>query len=60
VYNTIIRDENVIKALKEDIFYENNIIEDLEILSKLNKKHDLYKELYNKVINVSEYKITKN
>jgi acyl-CoA dehydrogenase len=59
VYNTIIRDENVIKALKEDIFYENNVIEDLEILSKLNKNHDLYKELYNKVINVSEYKITK-
>ncbi len=60
LYNTIIRDENVIKSLKEDIFYENNIIEDLEILSKLNKNNDLYKELYNKVINVSEYKITKN
>ncbi len=59
IYNTINNNENVIKLLKEDIFYENTVIEDLEMLSKLNKdKHkDLYNKLYNKVISVGEYKI---
>jgi acyl-CoA dehydrogenase len=59
IFNTINSNENIIKLLKEDIFYENNIIQDLEILSKLNKeKHkDLYNQLYNKIISVSEYKI---
>ncbi len=55
IYNTIIRDENTIKLLKEDVFYENNVIEDLQHLSKLNKNSDLYKSLYNKIINVGEY-----
>jgi hypothetical protein len=44
--------------LKENIFYENNVIEDLETLSKLsklNKNTDLYRKLYNKVISVAEY-----
>ena len=55
IYNTIIRDEKIIELLKENIFYENNVIEDLEHLSKLNKNTDLYKTLYNKIISVSEY-----
>lgn len=55
IYNIIIRDENIIRLLKENIFIENNVIEDLETLSKLNKNTDLYKKLYNKVINVGEY-----
>jgi acyl-CoA dehydrogenase len=54
-YNTIIRDDNTIKLLKEDIFYENNIIEELQNLSKLNKNSELYKALYNKIISVGEY-----
>ncbi len=59
IFNTINNNENIIKLLKEDIFYENNVIQDLETLSKLNKdKHkDLYNQLYNKIISVSEYKI---
>jgi acyl-CoA dehydrogenase len=56
IYNTVITNENVIKLLKENTFYEDNIIEDLETLSKLNKNTDLYKKLYNKVISVGEYK----
>ncbi len=55
IYNTIIREETIIKSLKENIFYENNVIEDLEHLSKLNKNTDLYKTLYNRIINVGEY-----
>ncbi len=56
VYNTIIRDENIINLLKENIFYENNVIEELETLSKINKNTELYNKLYNKVIQVGEYK----
>jgi hypothetical protein len=52
VYNTIIRDVHTINSLKENIFYENSVIEDLETLSKLDKKSDLYKLLYNKIIAV--------
>jgi acyl-CoA dehydrogenase len=55
VYNTIIRDENVINLLKENIYYEKSVIEDLEILSKLDKNSDIYKKLYNKIISVGEY-----
>jgi acyl-CoA dehydrogenase len=56
IYNTVIRNENVVNLLKENTFYEDNVIEDLETLSKLNKNTDLYKKLYNKVISVAEYK----
>jgi acyl-CoA dehydrogenase len=62
IYNTInntIYNENIIKLLKENIFYENNVIEDLETLSKLNKNKyiDNAKDLYNKIISVGEFKI---
>ncbi len=59
IFNTINNNENIIKLLKADIFYENNIIQDLETLSRLdkNKRTDLYNKLYNKIISVSEYKI---
>ncbi len=56
IYNTVIRNDKVINLLKENTFYEDNVIEDLETLSKLNKNTDLYKKLYNKVISVAEYK----
>jgi hypothetical protein len=46
----------VISLLKQNTFYQDNVIEDLETLSKLNKNTDLYKKLYNKTISVSEYK----
>jgi acyl-CoA dehydrogenase len=55
MYNIIIRNENILKLLKENIFFENTVIEDLENLSKINKNTELYNKLYNKVINVGEY-----
>jgi acyl-CoA dehydrogenase len=60
IYNTI-NNENIINLLKENIFYQNNVIEDLEYLSKLNKNKnmDLYNKLYNYIISVGEYNITK-
>jgi len=60
IYNTIIRDDNIIRLLKENIFYENTVIEDLETLSKiskLDKNTELYDKLYNKVVSVGEYKL---
>ena len=57
IFNTIIKDNNIINLLKEDIFYENNVIEDLETLSKINKNTNNYNYNYNKIISVGEYKI---
>jgi hypothetical protein len=59
-FGTIIRDDNIIRLLKENIFYENTVIEDLETLSKiskLDKNTELYDKLYNKVVSVGEYKL---
>ncbi len=58
IYNTIIRNENINKLLRENIYYDDNIIEDLDTLSRLNKTthEELYNKLYNKIISVGEYK----
>ncbi len=60
IFNTIIKDETMINILKEDLFYENNVIEKLETLNKIknSKEHnELYNKLYNNIISVGEYKI---
>jgi alkylation response protein AidB-like acyl-CoA dehydrogenase len=57
IYNTIITNDNIINLLKENIYYENTVIEKLEKLNNLNKNTDLYKKIYNDVISVGEFKI---
>jgi hypothetical protein len=43
--------------LKQDIFYENTVLEDLEKLTQLKNESNKqnYNELYNNVIKVDEY-----
>jgi acyl-CoA dehydrogenase len=59
VYKTILGDKNISDLLKQDIFYENTVIEDLEKLTLLKKENNLveYNKLYTSVISVGENKI---
>jgi acyl-CoA dehydrogenase len=58
VFQKIISDTNISDLLKENIFYENTAIEDLEKLTKLkNKDISKYNELYKNVITVGETNI---
>lgn len=59
IFNTILKSNEVSNLLKENIFYENTVIEDLERLTYLKDKQDTieYNKLYQKVISVGEFKI---
>ncbi len=63
IYDMIIKNKDIQDLLKENIYYENTVIESLEKLTKLknselNDDNKLkYNELYQKVISVGEYKI---
>jgi acyl-CoA dehydrogenase len=59
IFQTIIKDTNVSDLLKENTFYENTVIEDLEKLTILKNKGDIssYNKLYKNVISVGENNI---
>ena len=46
----------IMDFIKEDVFTEGTILEDLERLNILDSESDEYKNLYNKVISVGEFK----
>ena len=53
IWNTIQTTPEIIKFLKEDIYYENTVIEKLEKLQSLSGKE--YEQLYQDIISVGEY-----
>lgn len=62
IFDMIVKNKDVEELLKENIFFENTVIEDLEKLTMLkNSSNDKdkvkYNELYQKVISVGEFKI---
>jgi acyl-CoA dehydrogenase len=60
VYDIITNDKNIHSLLKENTFYENTVIENLEKLTELkNNSSDkaIYNSLYQKVISVGEFNI---
>jgi acyl-CoA dehydrogenase len=61
IYDILIRDSNLHQLLKENIFYENTVIENLEKLTELKhttqQSKSKYEELYKNVISVGEFKI---
>lgn len=61
LYTTIVKSNEVHRLLKENIYYENTVLQDLETLTALKQKHDKteYNTLYKKVISVGEFKINK-
>jgi acyl-CoA dehydrogenase len=65
VFETILKDVYAQQLLKDNLFYENTVLEDLEKLTAMKtdgnhkEKEEEYKQLYQKVINVGEYTIPK-
>ena len=57
IIDEIINNRKIMDTFKHDIIIENSVLEELDRLNSLDKNSNEYKELYNKVIQVGEYKI---
>ena len=59
LYTTIVKSNEVQKLLKENVYYENTVLQDLETLTSLKQCKDKteYNALYKRVISVGEFKI---
>ena len=57
IIDEIVNNKKIMDTFKTDIVTENSVLEELDRLNSLDKKSDEYKELYNKIIQVGEYKI---
>ncbi len=58
VYDIIINDKNIHSLIRENTFYENTVIKNLEKLTELkNKDNAQHNTLYQKVISVGEFNI---
>jgi acyl-CoA dehydrogenase len=57
IIDEIVDNRKIMDTFKTDIVIENSVLEELDRLNSLDKNSDEYKELYNKVIQVGEYKI---
>jgi hypothetical protein len=57
MYALIKRDTVLYNLLKEDIFYENTILEKMEKLRTIDSKHPDYDVLYQDIISVGEFPI---
>ena len=56
ILKEINENSKIMDFIKEDVFTEGTILEDLERLNILDSESDEYKNLYNKVISVGEFK----
>jgi acyl-CoA dehydrogenase len=59
VYNYIVNNEELNTILKEDIYYKGTVLEKMEAIKKLDPKSKEYKDMYENIIRVGEYKIDK-
>ena len=55
ILKEVLNNQKVIEFIKEDIYVNNTILEDLEKLNSLDSESQEYKNLYQKVISVGEY-----
>ena len=46
----------ILEHVKEDLYMEDNILQDLELLGRYPEGSEEYKKVYDRVINVGEYK----
>jgi len=57
IYSTINNDTNLHKILKEDIYYNNTVLEKMEKLRTIDTKNPEYDKLYQDIISVGEFNI---
>lgn len=57
VINEIITNKKIMETFKKDIIIKDTVLEELDKLNQINENTLEYKELYNKMIQVGEYKI---
>ncbi len=57
IYSMINNDINLHKILKEDIYYNNTVLEKMEKLRTIDAKNPEYDKLYQDIISVGEFKI---
>ena len=56
VINEVMNNKNIIENIRENLYEKDTILEKLNKLNDLDLKSEQYKELYNEVIQVGEYK----
>jgi len=59
IYSMINNDVNLQNILKEDIYYENTVLEKMEKLRTINNENPEYNKLYQEIISVGEFNISK-
>ena len=59
IYSIINNDVNLKNLLKDDIYYNNTILEKMEKLLTIGKQHPEYDKLYQDIIGVGEFDIKK-
>jgi acyl-CoA dehydrogenase len=57
LYKYIIENKELNSIMKENIFYKNTVLEKMELLKNLDENSEEYKNLYQNIISVGEYKI---
>ena len=56
IINEVINNKKIINEIKKDIYMTDTVLEKLEKLTNLDNKSNEYKEIYDDVIQVAEYK----
>jgi hypothetical protein len=57
IYSIINNDLKLHSLLKEDIYYDNTILEKMEKLRTIDKENPEYNKLYQEIISVGEFNI---
>ena len=60
VINEIKNNSKIIDVISEDVYFGNTILNDLKEINNLDVNSEEYNELYNKIINVGEFKNIEN
>jgi hypothetical protein len=57
LYEYILNNEDLNNIIKDDIYYKNTVVEKMESIKKMENGSKEYKDMYNNIISVGEYKI---
>jgi acyl-CoA dehydrogenase len=58
LYKYIINNEELNSILKDDIYYKNTVLEKMEYIKKLDPNSKEYRDMYDDIISVGEFKIS--